>query len=71
MIVDDAMFVLRAVDQAVCAQLVNQTRSAAGEAVDIVDGSVCEDISIRAGVSHMPANVCSGLSAIIVRRLAL
>ena len=71
MIVYDAMFVLCSVDQAVCAQLVDQTGCSAGEAVDVVDGPVGEDIPICAGVCQMSADVRLGLSAIIVRKLAL
>jgi hypothetical protein len=57
MIVYDAMFVLCSVDQAVCAQLVDQTGCSAGEAVNVVDGLEGEYIPICAGVFHMSADV--------------
>lgn len=71
MIVDDAMFVIRTVDEAVRADLVNQASGAAGEAKHIVDRSLRKHVVLGTGVAHVPGDVRAGLRPIEVRQLAL
>jgi hypothetical protein len=60
-VVDDPAAVLRPVDQAVGADLVDQPGGAAGEAVDVVDGALGEDIAPGAGVVKMSFDVLADL----------
>lgn len=71
MIVNDAMFVLRAVDEAARADLVDQARSAAGEAEHIFDRRLFKHVVLGTGVAHVPGYVCVGLRPVEMSQLAL
>ncbi|WP_449757738.1 hypothetical protein [Effusibacillus dendaii] len=71
MIVNDAMFVLCAIDQAVRTHLVNESGRTARVTVDIVDRPVREYVMLRSGVGHMSLDIGFGLRTIEVRQFAL
>lgn len=71
MIVDDAMFVLRSVEQAMRTCLINHSGGTARESIDIVNRAICEDLMLRTGVCHVTMNIVGRLCSIVMRQLAL
>lgn len=71
MIINDPMFVLRSIDESVRTYLIDEPGSAAGEAINIVNRTVREDIMLSPGKRKMATHVLAGLGTIIVRQLAL
>src|SRR5690606_38644243 len=69
--VDDAVLVLSAVKQTVRAYFIDQPRCSARKAIDVIDGSIGEDVPFCTGVSHMSLDVGCSLGPIIMRKFAL
>ena len=66
MIVDQPLFILAAVDQQVCTDLVNHTRRTGAELVNQIDGRFGEDIIIRTGIRHLVFDIALCLGAVVV-----
>src|SRR5690606_5786799 len=69
--VDDAVLVLCAVEQTMRACFVDQPCCSARKAIDVIDGSIGEDVPFCTGVSHMSLDVGCSLGPIIMRKFAL
>jgi len=69
MIVDDAMFVLRAVDEVVRADLVSQTGGDAGKAEDFINRRLGKDVVRCTAITQMPGDIGAGLRSVVLRQL--
>ena len=66
MVIDNFLVVLRTIDQAMGTELVNQAGGAGGVTEDLTNCRVRENILTGPGIIEMPANVVTGLGAVIM-----
>jgi len=66
MVVDNFLVMLRAVDQAMGAELVNQAGRTGGVAEDLANCRVGEDFLAGPGIIEVPADVITSLGAVVM-----
>jgi hypothetical protein len=71
LIIDNAVIVLRVVNETMGTYLVDQPCGAAGESANVVDRTVGEGIMLRASECHVASDVTAGLHTVVVRQLSL